>query len=169
MVISSSGMALPAPSLQEAVSYSVRADGQGVSPIGFHCVLDQALVVVLVKNADRANLTRVLAATCPEFICLRRIEAYIANVAPPSLEDPILLFTEAYRKANTQDSKKRLLDVLKRAFKGLVPTGGEPSAYVARCEQWYRNNKEVLSVDPEYDFNLHIYFGHELPLFKVKR
>lgn len=71
----------------------------------------------------------------------------------------------AYRMSKTQDNKDRILVALQRAFKGLVPAGGSPEEFIARCETWYNENRARSSLNMEYAFNLHLHYGDEVPLF----
>lgn len=156
---------LPPQTIKGLIDCATHVDRAPADKKDFEGVLDKALIIICLKNADKGGVIHLLASSCPEVIGNSSIEYFVVSQAPPTMEDPILLFVAAYRESPTSENKNRLLDAIRRAFRGLPPDK-KSERYVDQCEEWYINNKKDLELNPEYPFNLDIHRGREVPLFR---
>lgn len=69
-------------SLQAVMRYSIRVGGEGTTPSALDSCLRETLVALFLKDAERARVIEMLAASCPEVIGMTDIEFYIV-LAPP--------------------------------------------------------------------------------------
>lgn len=154
--------------LRDRVAEYVTTTAPEDSRSDFFSYLVQALITVQVEEADREGLSESLSAACPPKIGMTDVEFYVVTQAPRQLQDAILVFTDAFVEAKATAPRNTILHAMERAFRGLVPQEGDTSAFVAECAAWYRANRSELSVNPDYAYNLDLYYGKELPLFQKR-
>jgi hypothetical protein len=157
--------ALSSERFRQVVEYVSDNNGEQ-KPIGFELALRQGLIVYCLREGDKADLIRVMASYCPEWIGIREVELYLVVAAPASVEDPILVLVSAFKESGNRENKNRIVSVLKRAFRGLVTPEGDQESFVSRCQQWYEDNRSQLSIDLEYGFNRDLHRGEEVSLFR---
>ena len=159
---------VPSESVRTVVDSLILGGHKARVESDFSKVLYEAAIAMARRRADANTLIRLLASDCPHHIGSRSIEFYIVYQPPPGLSDPISVFFKAYAKSADKDNKSRIRKIMARAFVGLVPHEQETKNLVARCEKWYYEHRESLSVNIEYAYNLSLHFGDPVPLFTVQ-
>ena len=131
----------------------------------FDETLNETLILMYLDGGNREGIIALLAAHCPRVIGMGWLEWNI--VSWNTIEDPILVFVEAYRKSLTPQNKDRILAIMKQAFRGLVSTDVAPDEFIAKCERWYLDNKKNLVINEKYPYNQDVYDWQEALFSRV--
>lgn len=131
-----------------------------------HCMVEVMLDVFIAMN-DRENLVMLLSLRCPSHFELMDIEEYLVCRAK-RLEDPVLIFGEAYSKCRDPQVRQVIGKAVRRGFKGFGIRGNNDTEFVEKAMKWYGHEKNQLVVNPDYGLNQGMDGYYKRPLFTWK-
>jgi UDP-2,3-diacylglucosamine pyrophosphatase LpxH len=111
----------------------------------------QAFLIYYSRQNNRDVVLNILSKKCPDRISHGMDIEYFL-VSQTKLEDPFLLFIEAYRKSIDKENKAFLAEIIRRSL--MSKEEGDIS-FVTNTEKWYIENKSKLKINEEY-VNNHI-------------
>lgn len=121
----------------------------------------QAFLIYYSKQNNREAVINILSQKCPDKIGLATdIEYFLVDRT--KFEDPFFLFVEAFRKSTDVENRKRLADIIRRAF---LSNDNDDAYIVEKSAKWYMENKKNLTVNQEYTNNSLVRYA---PLFILK-
>jgi hypothetical protein len=93
----------------------------------------QAFIIYYSKQNNREAVINILSQKCPDRIGLAtNIEYFLVDRT--KFEDPFLLLVEACRKSTDAKNKKRLADIIRRAF---LSDDNDDAYIVEKSAKWY--------------------------------
>jgi hypothetical protein len=154
--------------LPPLMRYTLAVRDRG-DPDRFRDTLVQVFVETLVSKGDRGLLVELFSREFPKSTVWDWTEFYVVYRGRETLNRPILVFVEAYRRAKDEHVKRELVDALRHAFLELVTQGSAEGdgKFVERCAEWFIKNEQRCKINDEYDLNCQCYDGFKVPLFLV--
>ncbi len=136
----------------------------------FADALLQAVITVLADSRERDALVTLLSTRCP--FSWQDVEWNLL-CRGDKLNAPFLILGEAYSKCKTPSVRENLARRIRLAVQGLGIRGvdddqylHDAGQYIEKVMQWYKENKDNLTVNPEYARNVRGVDYEKHPLFK---
>ena len=113
----------------------------------FDRVMLQVFVERATKKSDRDRLVYLLSAKCPRYVVLDSLELYLADSTIPN---PLLILFDSHDKAVNDDSKRALMDILKRVFGFVSEERDDDAKFLAESKDWYLRVGNKLKINVAY-------------------
>lgn len=113
----------------------------------YDTTLLQLLVERAVKRGERDRLVDLLSAKCPRFVGVDSLELYLAD---SKLPDPLLVLFDSHERAANDDSKRVLMEILKRVFGFVISEHTDEKKFLVASKEWYSRVGNKLQINVDY-------------------
>jgi hypothetical protein len=125
----------------------------------FEVSLFESLFVLFQHSGDRESLVTLLSGRCPTGLYNQSLEyCLVADAGEIKIKDPILVLGDAYAKCQIPEVRKTIATCVRQAFIGLGVVGRDDAEFVKNAMEFYKREKENLTLNYEYPLNLNTWF-----------
>jgi hypothetical protein len=113
-----------------------------------------ALFAIFLDCGDEDGLVKFLSIRCPETIGPHENVEFVLALRAKKLEDPILILGRAYDACKSPNVRHDIAAAVRRGFSASGVSGKDDSDLVKNAMQWYRRNRDHLTINVRYGCRL---------------